>query len=165
MIPALVGMGDGGWGSGSKRSLGSGTLLGALILLSVKWRHFKGWSSFPQAPVECFRKLFLDRYLGIVVTRACGDEEEVGSGDELSFKVGQGDPRRGRRNPVTFLSGLWDRISGPPTVPTSGLRDPGKGHFRSRDCGSDFFHTGSSKLPESSANSFTCIRSVNPQSP
>lgn len=100
MIRALVGMGDGGWGSGSKRSLGSGTLLGALILLSVKWRLFKGWSSFPQAPVECFRKLFLDRYLGILVTQVCGDEEEVGSRNELSFKVGQGDPCRGTRNPV-----------------------------------------------------------------
>ena len=45
MICVPVGMGDGKWGEGPSDS---GAPLRALILLSVKWRHFKGQTSFPQ---------------------------------------------------------------------------------------------------------------------
>lgn len=101
----------------------SGGPLRASILLSIKWRHFKGQLFSPQraprggkTPSEGFRKL-LDRDSTILVVQACGNEGGMGEGIGSPLRLGRQTHvgKLGALSGLCSSQGCGDGVLGPPT--------------------------------------------------
>lgn len=132
---------DGGVGKwGVEGSSGSGAFLRALILLSEKWRHFRGQSSFvPAAPWAGKQEASSGKVPQDPHHSGWWNEEGAQRADALSFDAGGAGSCSGARGLVRgHVPCVRDAH-----VPPRGT-GPGEGRFGSGNCGSDSFKTSSS---------------------